>query len=136
MQCVATTVTPFLPSQGSADLFLRILSTVPQRPSLRTSTPAAGSGNILSASIFCCNIFCTVSLIHSFLPALSLKPSVGGIWMHPAVEALLGYAAGRICTERVCVAVNSADREGKLDGRGTRVGGTSRGPSFRLGLTV
>jgi hypothetical protein len=56
--------------------------------------------------------------------------------MHPGVEGLLGYAAGRICTERVWVAVNLADRDGKLDGRGTSVGGTSKGPSFRLGLTV
>lgn len=56
--------------------------------------------------------------------------------MYPWVEGLLGYAAGRMCTERVCVAVNSPDRDGKSDSRGTSVGGTSRGPSFRLGLTV
>ena len=56
--------------------------------------------------------------------------------MHPCVEGLLGYAAGKMCTERVCVAVNSLDLDGKTEGKGTSVGGTSRGPSFRLGLTV
>jgi hypothetical protein len=56
--------------------------------------------------------------------------------MRPWVEGLLGYAAGRMCTERVCVAVNSPDLDGILEGRGTRAGGTSRDLSFRLGLTV
>ena len=56
--------------------------------------------------------------------------------MRPWVEGLLGYAAGRMCNERVCVAVNLPDLDGKSEGRGTSVGGRSRGPSFRLGLTV